>query len=304
MMDACRYCEHRGTLKSVASGIKDWEYRAEGLWGYVQCSNCGGIFVNPFPALEQLVAAYPPDYDAFVASQEHGQLYSTLHRIYIKFLLLPRWKNYARPGGRLLDVGCGDGSHTLLFRKLGMSELHGVDFNPIAAERASKKGIKLNRGLFLDTSYPQEYFDLILMTNYLEHTLDPRAELGHAVKLLTQGGWLVGELPNFKALDRLIFGRYWGGNHVPRHTFQFTRSLLERLLREAGFNEVIIRPSWTPTNLAISLQNIAFAAFPNYVKIRNGRVRWFALAMMMSLPFHTIYSLFGLSGHLFFAAKK
>ena len=81
------------------------------------------------------------------------------------------------------------------------------------------------------------------------------AELQKAKALLQPGGMLFGEAPNFGSVDRPIFGRYWGGNHGPRHTFQFEPDRLYRPLRDAGFKRVVITSELSTGIVAKSIQN-------------------------------------------------
>ncbi|HVN56556.1 MAG TPA: class I SAM-dependent methyltransferase [Anaerolineaceae bacterium] len=73
----------------------------------------------------------------------------------------------SRPGGRLLDLGCGTGTHAIYLAKRGFSVV-GIDFSPRAIELArSKAGQTLENLAFFvhdvtDLSFLDESFDVIL----------------------------------------------------------------------------------------------------------------------------------------------
>ena len=218
---SCNYCSNK-TSVTLYSGIKDWEYGVEGEYQYRQCSQCGGVQLFPFPEIHDLIKAYDIDYHGYVDSGNKGFLYTTLFRLKDK-PLLNKLRQYLPEGASVLDVGRGTGELLLGLQKMGASEVEGIDFNERALSMLAKKGIKGFKGTFEDFKKEKGYYDLIIMNNYLEHTTNPLAELEKAKTLLKKGGHLYGETPGFDSYERRIFKRFWGGNHVPRHTYQFNQ---------------------------------------------------------------------------------
>lgn len=53
--------------------------------------------------------------------------------------------------------------------------------------------------------------------------------------LMSPGGVLMIEVPNFHAPLRKVFGKYWDGNYVPFHPIHFSRAALHRADANAGF---------------------------------------------------------------------
>jgi 2-polyprenyl-3-methyl-5-hydroxy-6-metoxy-1,4-benzoquinol methylase len=307
--ERCRIC---GGVDSevLVEGIRDWEFEVPGEWRYQKCRECGQIQIGPFPDLALLKRAYPSEYTAHetIAGGDRGALYRLLHR-------LNRWATVKRlpfvpgPGMRLLDVGCGNGGFLGPFRNAGVTELHGVDFSADACRAARHNGITAEEGLFLDfpPSGATARFDVIFMNHYLEHVLDPREELAHAHSLLKPGGWIVGEMPNFDAIERSVWPRHWGGNHVPRHTFQFTAASLGARLGEAGFREIRIGGSMNSGEMALTFQNrLVDAGLISREELRRRRARapWFDALMLALAPPHALISAFGRGGLLRFQARR
>jgi len=149
---------------------------------------------------------------------------------------------------------------------------------------------------------------VVFMNNYLEHTLEPRAELEKARDLLKPGGALAGEVPGYDSPDRRLFGPYWGGNHVPRHTFQFDQGFLRRLLAEAGYQRPRIQHSLSTGHWALSVQNYLvryeLAGGGPPASLRHGRAWYFHLLLLAFLPVHVPCVLAGKSSVTRFVATR
>lgn len=301
----CRLCRN-STYDVETSGIRDWEFGVPGVFEYRRCTHCSLIQIHPMPTIDELASAYPDGYSCHIGVDDsRGLLYSILHylanrRIYRDL------KRALQPNSAILDVGCGDGDFAASLRQIGAEVVVGVDFNETASQIARSKGIEVFHGLFLDFEAKSEFFDAIFMNNYLEHVTDPVAELRHAAQLLKNEGLLVGEAPNFASLDRRLFRRYWGGNHVPRHTFQYDPDILRRLLLDAGFSDVRITHEVNSGTFALSIQNFFIhrkIERNQSVSLRFGRTKFFVPLLLASIPFSFFFKLIGLSGVMKFRAE-
>ncbi len=79
------------------------------------------------------------------------------------------------PGGRVLDLGCGEGRHAIAAARMGF-EVTGMDFEPLAlkraryqAERAGTPNITFRKGDALDLPYRSPRFDAIIDYGCLHH---------------------------------------------------------------------------------------------------------------------------------------
>lgn len=106
-------------------------------------------------------------------------------------------------GGRLLEVGCGDGRLLAALAK-GCREAHGADASPVAlglARRAVRGlgNVRLKRLTGWRLPYPDGAFDTVVCQRTL-HVLDTEAALltlREAGRVLRHGGALCFNLPNF-----------------------------------------------------------------------------------------------------------
>ena len=186
-------------------------------------------------------------------------------------------------------------------------EIHGIDFSAKACEIARSKSVTAHQGTFFDYKAEKESFDAIIMHHYIEHTLEPEKELALAYEYLKpSGGALIMELPNYRSLDRFLFGRFWGGNHIPRHTYQFKDHVLRAQLLEAGFSEVIVNHEINPAHFVLSVQNLI-----QYLKhkdnppgVEGGRGWYFSILLLVLAPIQIISKLMGTSGMISVVAIK
>ncbi len=304
MTARCNFCG--GDTAELYDGIRDWEYGVDGSWSYRQCDDCNAVQLSPFPSLDDLKTAYDIDYHGYAAGEGRGRLFSLLYELRAR-LFERRMASLVEPGSRILDVGCGAGDFLQGLRRMGLRQLTGIDFSADMVKRLQELDMEGYCGTFED--FPAEPFsyDLVAMNNYLEHTLQPRVELEKAQRILRPGGWLVGEVPGFDSWERRAFGRFWGGNHVPRHTYQFSAGFLECELRRAGFEEVRITHQLNTSHLALSIQNYLQRRRPDLrhnPRLKNGRSSYYVPLLLLLIPFNLLAVLVGKSGCTQFEARK
>lgn len=143
----------------------------------------------------------------------------------------------APTGGRLLDVGAGNGAYLLRARSAGWETI-GVELDAAAVAAARHAGLDVRQGEIHCLSNERSSIDVITMSHVIEHVHEPRRVLSEAFTLLRSGGILYVETPNVDSYGHREFGRHWRGLEPPRHLVLFNWSSLERLLTQMGFCRV------------------------------------------------------------------
>jgi SAM-dependent methyltransferase len=87
----------------------------------------------------------------------------------------------------------------------------------------------------LEDLRPAEPYDVAVLSNVLEHALDPAAMLRQVARILKPGGEVWISCPNAASWQRALFGRRWINWHVPFHIVHFTDATLGRALEAGGF---------------------------------------------------------------------
>ena len=142
-----------------------------------------------------------------------------------------------RVPGRLLDVGCGNGSFLLRMRELGW-HVEGLEVDPVAAGVARGSAVNVDPGPMTMSTFPSAHFDAITLSHVIEHLHDPVAVLQACANALRPGGLIWVATPNLDAAGRRFMGRTWAPLDPPRHLVLFTRPSLRRALNMAGFSSI------------------------------------------------------------------
>jgi len=144
-------------------------------------------------------------------------------------------------GGRLLDVGCGDGSYMKRMRDLGW-RVQGIDPDRRAVEVARMRfALEVEEAPFEEHRFPENSFDAVVAGHVIEHVRDPLAFFRECRRILRPGGRLVVLTPNYLGLQRRWLGRLWIGLDCPRHLYLFSRRSLRCCCEMAGLHVATLR---------------------------------------------------------------
>ena len=123
-----------------------------------------------------------------------------------------------RPGLHVLDVGCGTGYTTTgILNRTNVSEVIGVDMNPVQLNKAKKKHAHtqksraaFSRGDAEKLPFKSESFDAVISVGAIEYFPDPAAALKEIARVTKPGGAVVvggPELGWFRqfALDKFFY---------------------------------------------------------------------------------------------------
>jgi SAM-dependent methyltransferase len=135
--------------------------------------------------------------------------------------------------GEGLEVGVGTGRFA---GPLGID--HGVDPSPEMRTRARERGIQVKDGVAEELPYPDECFDLVLMTTTLCYLDDPEAACQEVRRVLRPGGaFVIGFIDRDGPLGRRYEEQKGESVFYAPARFHAAREVA-RLLQEAGFEEL------------------------------------------------------------------
>jgi len=201
------------------------------LGDIVRCPSCGHMQVAPMPPGEDLRESYAEaESDAYL-DEAAGQR-ATARRV------LEALEAHIRPG-RLLDLGCWVG---FLLDEASRRGWQGTGVEP--SEFASgfaraQLGLDVQTAELFDAELPLHEFDAVILGDVIEHLPDPGAALEELGRLLKPGGIVVLMLPDAGSRVARLLGRRWW-SVIPTHVQYFTRGTIARLLRDQGFQPLVM----------------------------------------------------------------
>jgi len=141
------------------------------------------------------------------------------------------------PPGRVLDIGCGEGTVLWGAQSLG-HDVHGLDLSPsaVAIARTLLGTDSVRVGTLENAHFDPATFDCVVALEVIEHLPNGRAFLRDVVSLLKPTGVLLLTTPNrrrlFAAGKRLLGLRQTPTDYPPHHLTRWSCPTLRRLLGE------------------------------------------------------------------------
>lgn len=165
--------------------------------------------------------------------------------------------------GRLLDIGCGDGTFAITAAERGF-DVVGLDVALPSIARISEGDLPcmLVRGT-MDDLPPDLLFDVVTLWDVIEHVENPSALVMAARARLKTGGWLVIETGNYASADRVESGNDWWCWQKD-HRWYFNPDVVQKILYAQGFGRFqicdrLLRPGLRAQNRGMFLDLIRYA---------------------------------------------
>lgn len=277
---ACPVCRD-SSREPLHAGLMDKVFFcAAGEWQLWNCCGCGSAYLDPRPTSDSIGLAYQEYYTHRAATEKPayeslsglrklrrrlvngytnlrfstneqpssawGALLPLLRSAHVR--LLHEYRHLPKrvpPGGRLLDVGCGNGSFLTVAEGCGW-RCSGVDPDPKSVAAARAAGLDVRQGGLEVYGGCERAFDVVTMSHAIEHLHDPVKALADVNRLLKPGGQLWIETPNIESAGHKRFGKHWRGLEPPRHLVLFSPSSLRKTLEANGFRAISWRSAPSP----------------------------------------------------------
>ena len=145
---------------------------------------------------------------------------------------------------RVLEVGCGEGIFAAAIKHSRNAECWGIEIESVAASKAKQTLDKVLVGDIVDLlpKLPNDYFDLIVFNDVLEHMVDPFFVLASIQSKLTPKGYVLSSIPNiryFHTLYALVMGGEWeyqeSGILDRTHLRFFTTKSIQNMYTRLGY---------------------------------------------------------------------
>jgi SAM-dependent methyltransferase len=253
----CPLCCQSGAQRQFSG--RDRVHGMPGEFSIYHCQDCDAYFIQPWLTAQELLRYYPEDYGRF----RHGDsLKKKRHHDWRRFILehhygypsqssLPQsravriaarvlsWVTAKgvipyRGSGKVLDIGTGGGSYLYRLKQWGWNTF-GVEPSETGCQRARSLGLNVIHGTLEAARYPDSFFDVVHLSNVLEHLPNPYATFEEIYRILRPDGLIYVTVPNTHSLVFWLFREYWYAIDVPRHVISYSPKTLRTLAEMTGF---------------------------------------------------------------------
>src|SRR5262245_64585944 len=220
-----------------------------------RCDECVYL-MTPFASEDEARALYdnPEYFDGWGCNLEfdYDRFEPSVHQQVSEYL---DFLSAHTRGKSLLDVGTGSGLLAQTARTRGYL-VEGTDLSKHVCETLpAKTGIPVHHGAIEEIAFPGKY-DIITMLHVLEHTSDPLSTIRRAGEILTESGFIMVVVPNYRSLDTRIKdtlsrfklkSRPYKHLALGHHNYVFSIRSLKLLGQRAGLRVVHAetrQPAW------------------------------------------------------------
>jgi 2-polyprenyl-3-methyl-5-hydroxy-6-metoxy-1,4-benzoquinol methylase len=211
---------------------------------------------------------------SYDAKYFQAQLDKSDDKVAFQYGRLLRFIGDLSPDARILDAGCGAGPALRYLKQRGFVPF-GSDlvYYPLEQARHLIPDARLTQcNSDKPLPYRDESFDVILLSEVIEHVASPDFTLQECLRVLRSGGAVALTTPNLWDVRRVYYpalGMVWSGDADATHQTLFNPQTLHRVLERAGFREVRVRAGFKPVRW-ISSRKLGFrTALPGLPLIGN-----------------------------------
>lgn len=198
----------------------------------VQCRNCDLVYVDTPPAVEELAEAYHrAEYDSSEEAEDAARAYASAIAPFLHQLTQRQ---------SALEIGTGTGIFLDHLATSGFRNIVGIEPSRAAIDTAPQERRNLIReGIFIESEFERESFDLICCFMTMEHVHDPGELARAAFRLLRKGGAFMTVTHDYRGLVNRILGK-----HSPiidiEHMQLFSSQSIKELFHLSGFEKIAV----------------------------------------------------------------
>lgn len=232
----CLFCDN---TKTKPTSFEDTVFNNK-TFEYLQCTKCDLVFVHPLPNADDLEKMYPVEYQGALAGEAYGRYDDLFERI----------KTFGS-FKTVLDYGCGGGQFVVEAIRNNFNVV-GTEYNPDLVANLTTTFPKAHFQTITDFFKDNTTYDVIFLSNVLEHLTNPREIMVLLKNRLNVNGVLVLEGPienNFNLTQitrKIIF--YIRKNlfqkkasHTPTHILYSNRKNQEQLFKDIGLTTLYFK---------------------------------------------------------------
>jgi SAM-dependent methyltransferase len=272
----CPLCEGEDAPRLFLT--RDRVHNLPGTFAVHRCRSCHALFIQPRLNDSELSTYYPEEYGRFRRSKSldkkhyRGWQRFALEHYYGYPAIIPNHSSHLKKAaafgfslvtarnvlpyrgeGKILDVGCGGGSHLYRLKQWGW-ETYGVEPSETGFKQARGLGLDVRQGTLKEAQFPDAFFDVVRLSNVLEHLTDPKATFREVRRILKSDGVVYVTVPNARSFVFWLFQENWYALDSPRHVISYCPRALQTLCDATGFEIASVHFKAGPFNFVRSVK--------------------------------------------------
>jgi len=196
----------------------------------VRCCTCELVYADQPPAEELLAESYhAASYDSSEEADDAAKAY---------IFAIQEALNKLQHKEAALEIGTGTGIFLRHLKDAGFSKLVGVEPSSAAIQAATIECREwIREGMFQESDFEPESFDLICCFMTMEHVRDPMEIAKSALHLLRPGGVFLTVTHDYRSLVNRLLGKRSPIVDI-EHLQIFSKKAIGELFTRAGFTDV------------------------------------------------------------------
>lgn len=158
---------------------------------------------------------------------------------------------------RFLDIGCATGFMLDIAEKRGC-EVYGVELSTWACEQAGERHRNVFNKPLEQCLFKDSFFDIVSMTDVLEHISSPHPFLKEVNRIIKPGGYVLITTPDNLSWSRRMMGRKWF-QFKYEHVIYYNKRALANICKVYGFEVIAVG-----ANKKTMCFNYLFSQFMSY----------------------------------------
>lgn len=216
----------------VCGGSESRQFCRKDGMAYRICNSCRHVYVEE-PLSEAALTDYYRCRDSHHSSEIKTKWdYSAIKDELVYGPLLDKIGRLTKPG-RLLDIGCSNGSFVCAANGRGW-EGCGIELETGSYNLARSHGIEVYDKELAELGFPDSSFSAVTMWQVIEHVLDPRPLIAQVARVLEPGGVFALSTPNIESIGWWLLRADWGAVEPQVHLHLFRPNGLSRLVNACG----------------------------------------------------------------------
>ena len=204
--------------------------------GYVRCSSCSLVQVNPQPLPINISERYNngsgQEYLAYEKNNE--AIFLRLGELALQDAGFFDLEADLLPAGpRVLDIGSAIGALPALLKNRGWA-VQCVEISVPQALYCRERGLETSTLPLEDNHFLDQSFDAVIASHLIEHLNDPGSFVREVHRILKPNGRFYITTPNIDGFQAKIFGSRWR-SAIFDHLYLFSAKTLRLILEQSGF---------------------------------------------------------------------